>query len=171
MSARTICCPRNVDRASTRAIGTPKTMHRTVEASAVCRLSSRAVREASEVMSGTNWAQFTRLTTATSGSRMNSAPAMARANTQRGMPPALGLGCLFGGVMRPAAVTGYGLPNPAALSTAWPTLPVTKLTNAAATGPFLEPVRAAMGYVFTAVELSGKVIPVTLPVAPATSVT
>ena len=64
----------------------PNTMHSSVAAIDVRRLSHSAATEDSEVISGKNSAQFTRLSIATSGSSTNSAPTAATPTTQRGTP-------------------------------------------------------------------------------------
>ncbi|BAS11293.1 hypothetical protein AHiyo4_47150 [Arthrobacter sp. Hiyo4] len=70
--------PGKLPRARTRASGTPSTVHRTVLAAEVRRLNPRACNDASEVISGMNWAQLTLATMAASGSTTNRPPAAAR---------------------------------------------------------------------------------------------
>src|SRR5690349_12261679 len=85
-SERAMDWPRNSVRARTRAIGTPKTMHRTVLMSEVRRLSSRAAREESEVMRVPKLPHSIRVSMATRGRTTNNAPTAAGTNTHAGSP-------------------------------------------------------------------------------------
>ncbi len=64
-------------RASTRAIGTPRTRHRAVLAAAVRRLSSNADNDAALVINDQNRGQSTLAAIATNGTATKSAPSAA----------------------------------------------------------------------------------------------
>lgn len=83
---RTIRWPGNDVRASTNAIGTPSTMHNTVDALDVRRLSSSAAREDSEVIKAMNRDHSTLDAIAARGRTTNTAPSAAGTNTHRGSP-------------------------------------------------------------------------------------
>src|SRR6185436_18780011 len=85
-SERTMPCPRKLVRARTTAIGTPNRMQRRVLVLEVRRLSSRASRDASEVMSSKKRLQGVRATMATSGSSTKAAPTKAGTKSQAGTP-------------------------------------------------------------------------------------
>src|SRR6478735_3523741 len=83
---RTSPCPRKLVRASTSAIGTPNSRHRTVASKDVRRLNDSAVSAESEVTSSKKLPHSTRDTIPTSGSSTRAAPSAAGTKIQAGSP-------------------------------------------------------------------------------------
>src|SRR4051794_9008801 len=86
ISERTTRWPGNDVRASTSAIGTPRSRQSAVDASEVRRLSLSASSDSCVVTRAPNRGQSTRVAIATSGSRTKTAPRRAGTKTHPGTP-------------------------------------------------------------------------------------